>query len=388
MVPSRYRTPAIGRNYNSYSNRVIRITPNQLRQARSLLRAARWSGRLGQYAFKIGKSAYNRWTNRKKEKKEPGSSGVQYVHTQSSGGKYVKTNKRKRVVGKKSLKKRVVALEKSKLPKSHYYYHFERPMVVNCVQNNSQYNAFHVCQNNVLETLMTNVEYPSTNVNLAGKNTKIKYNVYANIKVVNATIHKCKIRVGFFKTVEDTNKNILDVARDYAIDRGASIPNTVSGEAAASTTQSYIPQALRMQSDQRHFKIMSFIDQAPGSEFKQVGKIEFLTLSPGDETSFKKVTSGIYKPEQKDVSGTNHLKGVDEWCIIYTDGEISHSDQGARANVVGTTSQRLDIIVSYKYEIIVQNGLGLKKVTLDQDGDYTGFLTDIMVQAGIDNVVE
>lgn len=367
------------------------INAADLRRARALLRASqamRYAYRGGQYAYKIGKAAYKLYKGKKDEKKAPGSAGVQYVNTQSTGGRYVKSNKRKRKMPKKTLKKRVKALEKNKLPASKYSYNFERPMVINCIQNNSQYNAIPVVQNNILETLMINVEYPNGVVTLTGKNTEIKYTVYCNIKVVNATIHKCKMRIGFFKCSEDTSKLILQEAKDYALDRNITLPNAVTAEVPASAAASYVPQALRMQDAQRMYKIMSYIDQSPSSNYKQVGKIEYLTLAPGDETSFKKVASGIYKPEHKDVAATTEVKGVDEFCVIYTEGEISHSDQGARTNVVGTTAQRLDLIVQYKYEITVQNGLGMKKHTIVQDGNYTGFTTDIMVQAGIDNVIE
>lgn len=379
-------------NNRELVNAGVRFSPAELRRAAALVRAT--TGAVKYYrgvnqVVKFAKGLKRKYwdsSNKPKKKKTGGNENYQYVESQRTGGKMIRSTRRKVVRTKKSLKKRVKALEKAKMPNSTYEHIYEYPWRIECPKNAHRVHQIKVTSTALMETVMAAVEFPSGNIDLTAKNTAVKVGAYTNIRLVNAGLHKVKIRYCVVECNDNTDSTPLGAARDHLIDRGVTA-GTVQAEQIPTTSRSRLPGYWDLTTNLRMIKPIQFLTEQSSGKYKKITKVEYVTLNPGDETTFKVVfPMKVWKPEIKDQANEPNIKGWDQYVIIDTYGEIGHSDTSDQ--LVGICPVKLDAVMNHKITVVAQNGLGLHNLTYTTDSDYSLASTHNFVQAGTDNIVE
>lgn len=318
----------------------------------------------------------------KKRKADSQGGGVKKIQTQrGSGYTYVKGTKRTKKRGKITLKKRIQALEKTKVPKSHYFQYTKEDIKLIVNQNNRK--VFWIPASNItdIESVLTSVEYPSSNVNLTSKNTSIAFNTHHKLYMACAGLHSVQIRIVRVRAADNTSKSPIDSIIEESGDRGITVAKGAS--VAASATQSYYPESAISGESIMQLRLLSDAYDQTSENWSKIGAVEMYKLNPGDATSFTLTRKFVYKPEVYDQEATPFIKSYSSGFLVEVVGELGH-DQTSIGKC-GYAAGYVDCMLFNKYTATVQNGLGLKKVGT-VGGNYTGTYT--IVQAGSNNVIQ
>lgn len=304
------------------------------------------------------------------------------IDTQRGAGyTYVKGTKPRKRKGKLTLKKRIRALEKTKVPKSHYTRYFKKDIKLVANQNNRK--VFFIPADNTtdIEAVIASVEYPSSSVNLTAKNTSIAFNSHHQLYVACGGLHSVQLRIVRLKAADNTSKSPIDAIIEELADRGITI---VKGPAvAADNTTSYLPESAIQAEPIMQLRVLSDAYDQTSENWSKFGDVETYKLNPGDATNFQISRKFVYKPEVKDQEATTYIKNYDSGFLVEIVGELGHDS--TNTNKCGYAAALVDCMLMTKYSATVQNGLGLHNMTT-VGGAFGG--SYLFVQAGSNNVIQ
>lgn len=347
------------------------------------------------YGYKRLRSHWESKTSSNKRRKynSKPKRGATFATVKSSrrGKTRVKVSKSSTSKKKKSVKKRVTILEKNLPPKSHYIYKGHqflrmRQITDGFAATGESKTLFWIpgVQPNGVNGSLTSIEFPSGNVNLENRNTKVMVKCYTSLKLKNNSLYNCNLKVGKYKAVAFTNSSPVSWIRSSAIDDGYTFTNNVENAIGATATAARLPERLKLTRTENFYEIMGYAEKH--KDWKQLGKLESITLRPGDSTVLVMTHKYHFDPLAFDDDSRTYKKSLDYGLVVQCVGELCRGSP--EVNILGYSDYELNGMLKNQYEFIIDNGLGITKIV--NTTDKTTQTTDptAFVAAGANNVIE